>query len=264
MKRSVSIFNQITGYARPRNMVALLGRSKTSKATLLKCLAGRVPLSGFTGSLQANGVKPGPTFFRLTGYVEKLDAHHHQPYLSVRESLQFSAALRLGQAINGATRQIHVELVLNQLGLMLYSNQLVGSLRDATGKTFEVAKKINIAVELAANPSILFLEEPIYGLDTTGTLKILNILSQLSESGRAVIATLAHPNARPLSFFDHTLILTREGQQAYFGPVGPNCKDLLNYFVSIPKAPQYFIKESPVSFVMGALGLGIKNRVLFH
>ncbi|XP_059654383.1 ABC transporter G family member 39-like [Cornus florida] len=258
-KESTSIFNNITGYARPQNMLAILGGSRTSKPILLKCLAGRVPLTGnLTGNIQANDVKPGATFFRLTGYVEKLDAH--QPYLSVRESLQFSAALRLDQAINTKGRRIHVELVLNQLGLMPYSNQLVGSLRDTTGKTFEIAKKMTIAVELAANPSLLFLEEPISGLDTTGTLNILKILFQISESDRVIIATLTHPNARSLSFFDQALILTQEGDQAYFGPIGSNCKDLLDYFASIPKAPQYFIRESPVSFVMGALGLGIKNR----
>ncbi|KAK3016996.1 hypothetical protein RJ639_006562 [Escallonia herrerae] len=259
MKESVSVFKHITGYARPQNMLALVGGCKTSKSTLLKCLAGRIPpTDSLSGNLHANGVKPGATFFRLVGYVEKLDAH--QPYLSVRESLQFSAALRLSQAIDPTSRRIHVELVLNQLGLMLYSNHLVGSLRNATGKTFEIAKKMTIAVELAANPSILFLEEPICGLDTAGTLKILNILTQLSESGRAIIATLTHPNARSLSFFNQALILTREGQQAYYGSIGPNCNDLLNYFAAIPESPLYFLNESPVSFVMGALGLDIRTR----
>ncbi|CAK9181175.1 unnamed protein product [Ilex paraguariensis] len=259
MKDSISVFKHITGYARPQNMLALLGGSKTGKATLLKCLAGRLPLSAnLIGNLQANGIKPGTTFFRLIGFVEKLDAH--QPYLSVRESLQFSASLRLSQEIETTSRRIHVELVLNQLDLMPYANQLVGSLRDATGKTFEIAKKMTIAVELAANPSILFLEEPIYGLDNRGTLNILNILCRLSESGQTIIATLTHANARSLSFFDQALILTREGHQAYFGPIGSNCNELLDYFASIPNTRQYVHSKSPVSFVMEALGLGIKNR----
>ncbi|KAF8401251.1 hypothetical protein HHK36_012183 [Tetracentron sinense] len=258
-KESTSVFDTITGYAKPGNMLALLGGSKTRQTTLLKCLAGRVPSGGrLTGDLRANGFELGATFSRLTGYVEKLDAH--QPYLSVRESLQFSAGLRLDQSISSMSRRIHVELVLNQLGLMLYANQLVGSLRDATGKTFEIAKKITIAVELAGNPSILFLEEPISGLDTAGTSTILRILSQVSDSGRVVIATLTHPNTRALSFFDQALILTQEGFQGYFGPIGFNCNSLLDYFTSIPKVPQHFVSETPVSFVMGALGLGIKKR----
>lgn len=240
-------------------MLALLGGSKSSNTALLKCLSGRGPPDGnLTGELQANGYKLSNAYTRMAGYVEKLDAH--QPYLSVRESLLFSAGLRLNRSISCMSRHIHVELVLDQLGLKLYANQLVGSLRDATGKTFEIAKKITIAVELAANPSVLFLEEPISGLDAAGTSNILRILSQVSVSGRIVISTLTHPNARALSFFHQALILTQDGRQAYFGPVGFNCNELLIYFTSIPKVPQYFQRQSPVSFVMGVLGLGIKRR----
>lgn len=238
-------------------MLALLGGSRTSKATLLKCLAGRIPLIGsYSGNIRTSDIRTGAAS-RLIGYVEELDAH--QPYLSVRESLQFSAALRLGKDISPMNRHIHVELVLDQLGLLPHCNQLVGSLRDATGKTFEIAKKISIAVELAANPSILLLEEPVSGLDTTGTLNILNILSQMSNSGRTIIASLTHPNARTLSFFDLALILTKEGNQVYFGPIGSNCDIMLGYFISICRT-QYSRKESPVSYIMGALGLGITKR----
>ncbi|XP_021692482.2 ABC transporter G family member 37 [Hevea brasiliensis] len=258
-KENVAVFSNITGYAKPQHMVAILGGTRTSKATLLKCLAGRAPsMANLSGNIQVNGSRTGAAFSRLIGYVEKLDAH--QPYLSIRESLQFSAALRLGQAVNTLGCRIHVELVLNQLGLLPYSNQLVGSLRDATGKTFEIAKKITIAVELAANPSILFLEEPLSGLDAAGTLNILNILSRLSKSGRIIIASLTHPNTRTLSSFDLALILTHKGHQAYFGPVGGNCTVLLEYFKSIPKAPHYSKRQSPVSYVMGTLGLGIQKR----
>lgn len=258
-KESVPIFNGITGYAKPGTMLALLGGSKSSNSALLKCLSGRGPPEGnLTGELQANGYNLSNAYTRMAGYVEKLDAH--QPYLSVRESLLFSAGLRLDRSISCMSRHIHVELVLDQLGLKFYANQLVGSLRDATGKTFEIAKKITIAVELAANPSLLFLEEPISGLDAAGTSNILKILSQVSVSGRIVISTLTHPNARALSFFHQALILTQDGRQAYFGPVGFNCNELLIYFTSIPKVPQYFQRQSPVSFVMGVLGLGIKRR----
>ncbi|XP_058077607.1 ABC transporter G family member 43-like [Magnolia sinica] len=259
LKERVQVFNSITGYAKPGTMLALLGGSKASKTTLLKCLSGRVPPDGsLNGEVQANGYNLSNAFSRVVGYVEKLDAH--QPYLSVRESLLFSAGLRLDRTISSMSRHIHVELILDQLGLKLYANQLVGSLRDATGKTFEIAKKITIAVELAANPSVLFLEEPISGLDAAGISNILRILSHVSASGRIIVATLTHPNARALSFFHQALILTQDSRQGYFGPIGFNCNELLIYFTSIPKVPQYFQTQSPITFAMGALGLGIKRR----
>ncbi|KAF9594335.1 hypothetical protein IFM89_030464 [Coptis chinensis] len=252
-------FYSITGYAKPGTMLALLGGSKVSRNTLLKCLSGRTPIDGkLTGKLHVNGFKPCTTYSRLIGYVETVDAH--PPYLSVRESLQFSAGLRLDRSVDSMNRHIHVELVLDQLGLMLYANHLVGSLHDATGETFKIAKKITIAVELAANPSVLFLEDPISSLDSSGTLSILKDLTQVSEFGRIIIATLTHPSATALSFFNQALVLTKEGHQGYFGPTGYQCNELLDYFTSIPTVPQYINVESPITFVMGSLGLGIKKR----
>ncbi|RCV18807.1 hypothetical protein SETIT_3G332900v2 [Setaria italica] len=252
-------FENISGYAKPGTMLALVGGADGSAATLLKCLSGRKPPGGsFTGDILVNSTKPSADFSRSVGYAEQLDAH--QPYLTIRESLQFSASLRLTNVISKTRRHIHVELVLDQLGLQYYGNHLVGSLRDGTGKTFEVAKKLTIAVELAANPSILFLEEPISGLDSSGTSAILSILSQLPVSGQTVIATVSHPNTRALSYFHQAIILTQEGRQAYFGPVGLNCHEILGYFTAIPRVPPYIQTQNPISFVMGVTGLGIQRR----
>ena len=242
-------------------MLALVGGANGSAATLLKCLSGRTPPGGsFTGDIRVNSTKPSADFSKSVGYAERLDAH--QPYLTIRESLQFSARLRLTNGISKTRRHIHVELVLDQLGLQYYANHLVGSLRDGTGKTYEVAKKLTIAVELAANPSILFLEEPISGLDSSGTSAILSILSQLPVSGQSVIATVSHPNTRALSYFHQVIILTHEGRQAYFGPVGLNCHEILGYFTAIPRMPPYIQTQNPISFVMGVTGHGIPGRRL--
>jgi ABC-type multidrug transport system ATPase subunit/ABC-type multidrug transport system permease subunit len=242
-------------------MLALVGGANGSASTLLKCLSGRTPPGGsFTGDIRVNSTKPSADFSRSVGYAERLDAH--QPYLTIRESLQFSASLRLKNGISKTRRHIHVELVLDQLGLQYYANHLVGSLRDGTGKTYEVAKKLTIAVELAANPSILFLEEPISGLDSSGTSAILSILSQLPVYGQSVIATVSHPNTRALSYFHQVIILTHEGRQAYFGPVGLNCHEILGYFTAIPRVPPYIQTQNPISFVMGVTGQGIPGRRL--
>ncbi|KAH9670422.1 hypothetical protein KPL70_016982 [Citrus sinensis] len=234
---STPLFSYVTCYAKPQNMFALLGGSRTSKVTLLQCLAERIP---FTGSLNGNVL--------LLCYVEKLDAH--QTY-SVSESIQFSAALRVGKTVNAMRRHIHVELVLNQLGLLPYSNQLVGSLHYHC-------------------PSILLLEEPLSGVDTIGTLTILNILSLCQiRSGHYCLSNT--PYARTVPFFDLALILTKEGHQAYFGPRGSNHDIILDYFLLIPKNPRYSKRESPVrltgctmiDILMGSLYFRIEYKDIF-
>ncbi|KAH9734017.1 hypothetical protein KPL71_017238 [Citrus sinensis] len=226
---STPLFSYVTCYAKPQNMLALLGGSRTSKVTLLQCLAERIPFTGsLNGNVLVNGFPPGASFSRLLCY-----------------------------------------LVLNQLGLLPYSNQLVGSLRDATGKTFEIAKKITIAVELAANSSILLREEPVSGVDTIGTLTILNILSLCQiRSGHYCLSNT--PYARTVPFFD-LAILTKEGHQAYFGPIGSNHDIILDYFLSIPKNPRHSKRESPVrltgctmiDILMGSLYFQIEYKDIF-
>ncbi|TVU32545.1 hypothetical protein EJB05_24276, partial [Eragrostis curvula] len=215
-------FENVTGYATPGTMLALVGGGNGSVATLLKCLAGRTPPYGnFTGDLRVSSTKSAADFSKYMGYVEQLDAH--QPFLTVRESLQFSASLRLAN----------------------------------------IAKKLTIAVELATNPSILFLEDPLSGLDSSGTSGILSILSQLPTSGQTVIATISHPNTRTLSYFHQVIILTRDRHQAYFGPVGLNCHEILGYFTMTPRVPQYIETQNPISYIMDITGHGIpRTRIV--
>jgi ABC-type multidrug transport system ATPase subunit len=52
-----------------------------------------------------------------------------------------------------------VDKVIGILELESYSNRLVGSLEENYGLSFEQRKRLSIAVELAASPSILFLDE---------------------------------------------------------------------------------------------------------
>ncbi|GLJ34605.1 hypothetical protein SUGI_0695940 [Cryptomeria japonica] len=256
------VLDGVSGYTKPGTTLALIGSSKSGKTTLLKCLAGRTPIGDYNGEILVNGFKMNlAAFSRLVGFAERLDAH--QPFLSVKETLQFSASLRLGHNIDPKDSKLHVEFVLESLGLKSFSDQLIGSLKDATGWTFDIAKKITIAVELAANPSILFLDEPTSGLDSVGATNILNTIKSIaSNSNRTVISTMKHPSARMLSTFNNVIILTSGGQQVYFGPVGFNCKDVLEYFVSIPKVPQYFVTQNPISFVLDVVGAGIKKQGL--
>ncbi|ERN03264.1 ABC transporter G family member 36 isoform X1 [Amborella trichopoda] len=256
------VFGPVSGFAVPGTMLALIGGLKSSNSILLRCLAGHTPPSGkLTGELLANGrqLPSISVFSRVVGIVVGLEAH--QCYLSVRESLQFSAGLRIDSSSPTMSRsalRLHVELVLAQLGLTPVADWLVGSFYSK--KTKEIARKIAIAIELAANPSLLFLDNPTSGLDNAASLTILSILSRVSASGRIIISSLTHPSSRVLSLFQRALILSHNGGHAYFGAVGFDCKEILDFFNSIPKVPQYLGTQSPTDFVMDILGCGINNR----
>ncbi|CAD6267446.1 unnamed protein product [Miscanthus lutarioriparius] len=121
---------------------------------------------------------------------------------------------------------------------------------------------IMLALVGGANRSVATLLKCLSGLDSSGTSAILKILSQLPVCSQSVIATFNYPNTRALSHFHQVIVLTQEGRQAYFGPVGLNCHEILGYFTAIPRVPHYLQTQNPISFVMGVTGLGIPRKKL--
>ena len=115
------------------------------------------------GEVKLNGIlQDKKTFPRYSGYVEQFDVQSAE--LTVQETVLFSCQLRLDPAHPAAktleSRKSFVDKVLGILELTSYSNYLVGSLEDNDGGlTFEQRKRLSIAVELAASPAILFLDE---------------------------------------------------------------------------------------------------------
>ncbi|KAJ7531024.1 hypothetical protein O6H91_14G029200 [Diphasiastrum complanatum] len=258
-KKEQSLLRGVSGYARPGTMVALVGSSSSGATPLLRCLAGRVSHGTVEGEIFVNGAKLSTNIFsRISGYAESLDAH--QPYLTVRESLAFSASLRLGATASRRQKIFLVDLILELMGLSEVSNLLVGDLSYSTGRTYELSKKLTIAVELAANPSILFLDNPTSNLDSVGARNVMYAIKAVAGTGRTVISTIRHPSARMLSAFNKVLILNNGGEQVYFGPVGWNSSKLVAYFVSIPKVPKYDEKQNPITYVLDILGAGIRKR----
>ena len=98
------------------------------------------------------------SFRRCSGFVEQFDVQ--SPQLTVRETVLFSARLRLDSTVAAGDIDIQhfVDKVLNDVELSAIAGVLVGT-DETGGLSFEQKKRLSIAVELAASPSILFLDE---------------------------------------------------------------------------------------------------------
>jgi len=120
---------------------------------------------GITGDVLLNGFPQEKiSFKRCSGYVEQFDVQSAE--LTISESIRFCAQLRLDRtnpvhdSPDGLER--HIDQIIETLGLTREADFLVGS-DEASGLTFEQKKRLSIAVELAASPSIVFLDEPTSG-----------------------------------------------------------------------------------------------------
>ncbi|MBA0594844.1 hypothetical protein Gorai_011735, partial [Gossypium raimondii] len=153
----------ITGAFRPGVLTALMGVSGSGKTTLMDVLAGRKTGGYIEGSIKISGFpKKQETFARICGYCEQTDIH--SPHLTVYESLLYSACLRLDPEVNSETRKMFVKEVMELVELTPLRQALVG-LPGVSGLSLEQRKRLTIAVELVANPSIIFMDEPTSGLD---------------------------------------------------------------------------------------------------
>ena len=88
-------------------------------------------------------------------------------------------------------------------------------------------KRATIAVELVAQPGILFLDEPTTGLDGGAALGCMQAVKKLVDTQNiAVICTIHQPSAEVFSLFNRILLLQEGGEMVYFGSVN----DLMQYY----------------------------------
>jgi ABC-type multidrug transport system ATPase subunit len=101
----LKLLSNITGAFRPGVLTALVGVSGAGKTTLMDVLAGRKTGGYIEGDIRISGFpKNQKTFSRISGYCEQTDIH--SPQVTVRESLIFSAWLRLGREVNAETKMV--------------------------------------------------------------------------------------------------------------------------------------------------------------
>lgn len=96
-----------------------------------------------------------------------------------------------------------MELVeLNQL-----SGGLVG-LPGVDGLSTEQRKRLTIAVELVANPSIVFMDEPTSGLDARAAAIVMRTVRNIVNTGRTIVCTIHQPSIDIFESFDEVFICT--------------------------------------------------------
>lgn len=212
-KDKLRLLNEVSGVFRAGRMCALMGSSggmicinlisdnqqltnsvltfcleimAAGKTTLMDVIAMRKTSGSITGKIELNGFEQERTsFLRSSGYVEQFDVQ--QPELTVRETVAFSARLRLdvnNPAIgDDATKMRFVDHILEMMELTNIQTLQVGSFEEG-GLTFEQRKRLAIACELAGSPSVIFLDEPTSGLDSRGALVVIRAMRRIADSGR--------------------------------------------------------------------------------
>ncbi|KAL5184869.1 Pleiotropic drug resistance protein 1 [Glycine soja] len=232
----LELLKGVSGVFRPGVLTALMGVSGAGKTTLMDVLAGRKTGGYIEGTITVSGYpKRQETFARISGYCEQFDIH--SPNVTVYESLLYSAWLRLPREVDRATRKMFIEEVMELVELNSIRDALVG-LPGESGLSTEQRKRLTIAVELVANPSIIFMDEPTSGLDARAAAIVMKTVRNTANTGRTVVCTMHQPSIDIFDAFDELLLLKLGGEQIYAGPLGLHCYHLIQYFEAIQGVPK--------------------------
>ncbi|KAM5579169.1 ABC transporter G family member 29 [Rosa sericea] len=255
----LQLLREVTGAFRPGVLTALMGISGAGKTTLMDVLAGRKTGGYIEGDIRISGFpKKQETFARISGYCEQTDIH--SPQVTVKESLIYSAFLRLPKEVSKQDKMIFVQEVMELVELDSLEDALVG-IPGITGLSTEQRKRLTIAVELVANPSIIFMDEPTSGLDARAAAIVMRTVRNTVDTGRTVVCTIHQPSIDIFEAFDELLLLKRGGQVIYSGPLGRNSHKIIEYFEAIPGVQKIKEKYNPATWMLEVSSVGTEVKL---
>ncbi|MBI3298954.1 MAG: ABC transporter ATP-binding protein [Elusimicrobia bacterium] len=220
-----TIISDIDLAFRAGQLSALIGPSGCGKTTVLKCLLTLLRPSTGKASWDGSDLWPQRRQWRArVGYVPQDDVVHTA--LTVRQALTYAARLRLDAGTEAAAIDKRVESIARLLGLderlKLRIARLSGGQR----------KRVNIGVELVADPDILVLDEPASGLDPATEGDLVHLLKGLAAAGRLVVMT-----THSMEYLDecHKVVLLMKGRVVFSG----SAPEMLAHF-SAPHPAEVF------------------------
>lgn len=195
-------------------LVGIMGSSGAGKSTLLNVLNGNsIPAEG---AVLINGTdiyKESLSVRGIIGFVSQDDLLIEE--LTVFQNLYYSAKLSLSGLSEDKLNEL-VDETLISLGLYEVRHLPVGNPLDKRISGGQ-RKRLNIALELIRQPSILFLDEPTSGLSSRDSESLMLLLKDLALKGKLVYVVIHQPSSDIFKMFGAIVLLDTGGYLIYEG-----------------------------------------------
>ncbi|XP_041497911.1 LOW QUALITY PROTEIN: ATP-binding cassette sub-family G member 3-like [Microtus oregoni] len=242
--RVVERLSNISGIMKP-GLNAIMGPQDGSRSLLLDVLAARKDPHGLSGDILINGKPRIANFTCISGYVPQNDVVMHT--VTVRENIEFSAALRLPMALTGDEKRRQRRRI-NEVLELLHLDKVA----NVQPRSKELEKRTSIAMELVTEHSILFLDDPTTDLDWSTTSDVISVLRRMSMRGRTIIFSINQPPYSIFRLFD-SLTLVASGNVMFHGPA----QEALEYFKSA--GYNYDSHNNPADFFLDVINGGFST-----
>lgn len=220
-------------------LIGIMGASGAGKTTLLNVLCGmenpskgEVLINGFNLHTQKDKLEG------IIGLIPQDDLLIEE--LTVFENLYYSAKLCFKDKTEEELSQMVVK-TLSSLGLLERKDLKVGSPLNKTISGGQ-RKRLNIALELIREPSILFVDEPTSGLSSRDSENVMDLLRELALKGKLIFVVIHQPSSEIYKMFDKMIILDTGGYLIYYG----NPVEAVMYFKRIDAQINNDVGECPV------------------
>jgi peptide/nickel transport system ATP-binding protein len=170
-------------------IVGLVGESGCGKSSLARAAVGLIPLA--SGDVLFEG-KPLPPLQRRarTRWAARVQMVFQNPYASLNPRRTIGAQISDGLALDeveSSARRARAAALLEEVGLPAaahgrYPHQFSGGQRQ----------RIAIARALAADPSVIVLDEPLSSLDASAQAQIANLLVRLARDRQLGLMLISH------------------------------------------------------------------------
>jgi ABC transport system ATP-binding/permease protein len=198
----------------PGKLIGIMGASGAGKTTLLNVLAGiehpsngAVLINGFNIHTEKDQVQG------IIGYVSQDDLLIEE--LTVYENLYYNAKLCFDKLSEEELNNRVIE-VLSSLGLEQRKDLKVGSVLDKKISGGQ-RKRLNIALELIREPSVMFVDEPTSGLSSRDSENVIDLLKELSLKGKLIFVVIHQPSSDIYKMFDKMFIMDTGGYPIFYG-----------------------------------------------
>ncbi len=214
--------------ARRGDLIGIMGPSGSGKSSLLKTISTEIVPT--YGEIQIDGKSIFSNlgyYTQFFGYVPQDDLLY--PFLTVYENLWFRGRLRMPKLSKTYLDQ-KIYNILQQVNLLHRKDTRVGDFKKKLLSGGE-RKRLNIALELLFEPTVIICDEPTSGLSYNDTEQIIDILNGLTEQGKIILITIHQPSSTIFKKFDKVLLMDMGGKQVYYGsPL--ECFDYFDYELS--------------------------------